>query len=114
MDRATQTQVVEMRGSRVQTHFDVAQTFTPSQLRESQTNELVPTRELADFVVTAITSDAALELLRMNPVQKLRQNVFSTVHPERIGNPRARDAQIDHTPLTQSSDLKTRNETHFS
>ena len=43
-----------------------------------------PARELADFIVAAIASNAALKLLRMNPIQELGQNEFSSMHPASI------------------------------
>jgi hypothetical protein len=84
---AAQPQVVELRVTRAQARFDVAQTFAISQLGESQTEKLIPTGEPTHFVVAAIADNTALELLRMNPIEQLSQNEFAGVHDRKIAAP---------------------------
>lgn len=83
-DLAAQTQVVELRVARAQARFDVAQTFAIRELGEGQAEKLIPTGETADFVVAAVTGDAALKLLGMDPVEQLGQDEFSGVHGRKI------------------------------
>jgi hypothetical protein len=97
MHRAAQAQVVELAVAGVETGFDVAQTFPPGQLREGQTDELVPAGELGDFAVAAVAGDAALELLGMNPIQELGEDLFSRIHARRVA-PIGHQVEIAHTP----------------
>jgi hypothetical protein len=83
-DRPTQSQVIKLAGARVETSFDVAQTFAPGQLRKDQTNQLLPAGEMFDLVVAAITLDAALEHLWVNGIEELIQNELTGEHGSRI------------------------------
>jgi hypothetical protein len=73
--------MIELGAARIQAGLDVAEAFPPGQLSESHANKLAPAGELTNFVITAKTGDAALELLGMNGLKKLRQDKFSRMHP---------------------------------
>ena len=81
---AAQSQMVELSLARTQAGFDIPQAFAIGQLGEGQTEKLIPAGEAADFVVATIAGDATLKLLRMNPVQELRQDEFAGVHGRKI------------------------------
>jgi hypothetical protein len=102
---ATQSQMVELRATRTQARFDVAQTFAISQLGEGQTEELIPTREAADFVVAAIAGDATLELLRMNPVEQLSQDELAVVHGRKIATKPAPAESADSNRSHSQNDV---------
>jgi hypothetical protein len=68
----------------VQTGFDVAQTLAPSQLREHQTDGLLPGGEVLDFVITAVAFDVAVKLLGMDQIEELGKDVLTGVHGNRI------------------------------
>ena len=79
-----QSQMIELIGARVEAGFDVAQAFAPGQLREDQTDELLPTGEMFDLVVAAVAADATVELLAMKTIQELGKDVLTGVHGSKI------------------------------
>src|SRR5262249_37597354 len=83
-DELAQPQMIELFGSGVQTRFDVAKTFAPSQLGENQTDKLLPGSEVFDLVIAAITNDTATELLSVNKIEQLRENKLAAIHDSRI------------------------------
>ena len=94
---SVQAKMVELRAARVQTRFDVAQAFAPRQLRKDHADKLIPTGELADFVIAAEAGDATLELLRVDRLKKLSQNEFAGVHRSRLRRNKPCELQIAHT-----------------
>jgi hypothetical protein len=78
--------MVEFVAAGTQADFNVSQTFPKSDLRESHTQELIPTCELTDLVVPAITGYAAPELFRVDPFGELSQNSFSGVHASSLAS----------------------------
>ena len=79
-NRRTESQVTECFATRAQADFNVRQTFAQGDLGKAHGQELIPAREVADFVVAAIASHAAAELLGVNPLHELRENGFSEMH----------------------------------
>jgi hypothetical protein len=72
--------VIKLRAEGSQTGFDVAQTFTPSQLRERQDKELFIGGQLADPEVAAVTGDTLVELVLGEEVQELGEDGATFVH----------------------------------
>jgi hypothetical protein len=56
-DATTKTHVIQLGLLRARTSFDIAQTFPPSELRESQTEKLIPAGETLDFVIASVRVD---------------------------------------------------------
>ena len=84
-DWAAQAQVIALIGPGIETGFDVPQTFPPGQLGENQTHQLVPGREVFDFVIATITFDEAVKPFAMNQIENLGKDVLAAVHASRIG-----------------------------
>ena len=78
------SQMIQLLGSRVEASFDIAQTFAPSQLSKNQTHELLPTREVFDFVVSTVALNTTMELLWMDAIQQLRKHKLTGEHASRI------------------------------
>ena len=79
-DGAAKAAVVQFRRHCSETGFDVAQAFAAGELGESQTEELIQTREVADTVVALIASHTAVEIVSGEKVQQLRENDPSSMH----------------------------------
>src|SRR4051794_3347575 len=62
-DWSPEAGVIELVTLRAETDFDVAQAFAISKLRESHSQELVPTRERTNTLVAVVTGYAAIEFL---------------------------------------------------
>src|SRR6185295_18575893 len=62
-DWSTEAGVIELVMLGGETHFDVAQAFAISKLRESHGQKLIPTREGTNTLVAPIASHAAIEFL---------------------------------------------------
>ena len=109
MHGSAQAQVVDLGAAGVEAGFDVAQTFAPSQLGEGQTDKLAPARELADLGVAAVAGDTALELLGMDPIEKLREDLFAGIHAGRVA-PGGSAVEIAHTsrPARQPCHQRTK------
>ena len=78
--------MIELVAAGTQADFNVGQTFPKGDLRERHTQELIPTGELANLVVPAITSYTAPELFRVDPVGELSQNSLSGVHARSLAS----------------------------
>jgi hypothetical protein len=76
----TKTHPVELVWTRAQTDFYVSQAVAISYLGKGHSQELIPTREVIDLVVSVIASDAAAKLLGVNPLGELRKDQFSSGH----------------------------------
>ena len=76
--------MIELVAARVQADFQVGQTLTVGYLSEGHRQELLPTRETQNLVVTAVTDDTTAELLGMNPGHDLSEDVFSNMHFESL------------------------------
>jgi hypothetical protein len=63
-----------------QTDFDVAETGATGQLSESQTEELVPAREILDVPIALVAIDANLKLVGREEIQKLSENGSAKIH----------------------------------
>jgi hypothetical protein len=72
--------VIELRAEGSQSGFDVAQTFAPGQLRESENEELFVGGQLADAEVAAVTSDTLVEFVFGEEVQELGEDGATFVH----------------------------------
>ena len=72
--------VVEARAHRAETGLDVAQALAEGQLREREAEELVETREVADFVLALVAGDAGVELRQREERHDLREDGATTVH----------------------------------
>jgi hypothetical protein len=72
--------VIELVAARTQTDFNVGQAFAEGQLRKGHGQELIPAAKVTHLVVTAVASDTASELLRVNPLDELRENGFARMH----------------------------------
>jgi hypothetical protein len=68
----------------VETGLDVAQAFALSQLRKDQAEEPLPAGEVSDFVVPAVATDQAMELLGVNEVEELGKDELAGIHASRI------------------------------
>jgi hypothetical protein len=60
--------------------FDIAQAFSPRQLREHHAKKLVPTREGPNPVVAVVSSNTAIEFVPRNEVEQLSKKDSSCVH----------------------------------
>jgi hypothetical protein len=105
-DAAPEAQVVELAGAGAETSFDVGQTVSVSHLAKGHAEELVPAREGFDLVVSRVTADAALELLQMDEIHKLRECEFFGEHCRSLARNLLREKrgnwsvslQVEHTP----------------
>lgn len=73
-------QMVLVSRTSVEASFNVPEPLAPGQLCKGHANELAPAGELTDFVIAPISNNAAMKLLRVNPVEQLSQHVLSGVH----------------------------------
>ena len=76
----SETHVIELRLLSAQTGFDVAQTAAIGELSESQTEELIPAREIFDVAIALVAIDAKLKLVARNELHELRENRLARVH----------------------------------
>ena len=65
---------------RPETGLDVAQALPVRQLGEGQAEELIETREVADFVLALVAGDAGVELRQREERHDLREDGATTVH----------------------------------
>jgi hypothetical protein len=73
-------QMIQLGLLRAQTGFDVAQTFAPGELRQGQTEKLIPAGEALRFVIAAVTFHAATEFGAGKKIHQLSKNRSATVH----------------------------------
>ena len=79
-DLAAKAHVIQLRLLRAQTGLDVAQALAIGQLRECQTQELIQTREVLDFVVAAIMLHAATKFVQRQKVHQLCKHRATGIH----------------------------------
>ena len=72
--------VIELRAKGCQTGFDVAQTFTPGQLDESQHEELFVGGQFRVAEVAVVTGDTFVELVLGQEVEELGEDGATFVH----------------------------------
>ena len=72
--------VIKFRAEGSQTGFDVAETFAPGQLSESQHEELFVSGEFSDAEVAAVTGDTLVEIVFGQEVQELGEDGATFVH----------------------------------
>ena len=72
--------VIELRAKGCQTGFDVAQTFTPGQLDESQHEELFVGGQFRVAEVAVVTGDTFVELVLGQEVEELGEDGTTFVH----------------------------------
>ena len=77
---AAKTQVIEMLALHTQIDLDVAQRFAGGQLSKRQGQELIETREVFDFVLSAPEFDHATECLQGQISHDLRKDELTRVH----------------------------------
>src|SRR5208283_2204187 len=94
--------VIEFRAEGCQTGFDVAQTFTPGQLRERQYEELFVGGEFADAAVAVVTGDTLVELVFGEEVEELGEDGATFVH--KVKN---RQSAVEH-PQGVVTELKSK------
>jgi len=83
-NEAPDAKVIQLVLPGTKANLDIAKTLAKSELAESHTQELIPTREGFDFVVTSIALDTSPKLLRVDGVHELSEDKFSGVHPESL------------------------------
>src|SRR5688572_29383343 len=69
-----------MRIAGAQAGFYISQAISVGQLAKSHAQELVPTRERFNLIVTAVAADATLKLLAVNEVGQLGEGKFVGKH----------------------------------
>jgi hypothetical protein len=72
--------MIELGLLSAQTGFDVPETAASGELSESQTQELVPAREVFDVTMTVVAIDAELKLIPRDELQQLSENRLARVH----------------------------------
>jgi hypothetical protein len=72
--------VVELPPMRGQADFDIAETFTASQLGERHCQELLPTGQMSDTPVAVVAMDESIEIIMRNELEELSENGLSLVH----------------------------------
>ena len=72
--------MIEFRAEGREAGFDVAQTFAPGQLRESQHKKLFVGGEFADPAVAVVTGDTFVELVFGQEVEELGEDGATFVH----------------------------------
>ena len=72
--------VIELRAKGCQTGFDVAQTFTPGQLGESQHEELFVGGQFRVAEVAVVTGDTFVELVLGQEVEELGEDGATFIH----------------------------------
>ena len=97
------TGVIEFGAKGRQTGFDIAQTFAPGQLCESQHEKLFVSGQLADAAVAVVTSDTLVELVFGKEVQELGEEGATFVH--KVKNRR----NAGNHPLRAVAELKSKN-----
>jgi hypothetical protein len=72
--------VIELAVNGAQAGFDVAETLAKSQLRKSETKELIEAREAATSGIAAVPLDALLELVGREVIHQLGENQTADLH----------------------------------
>jgi len=79
-DHRPKPHMIELVRARTKADFQVGQTLSIGNLSERHGEELFPTRETQNLVVSAVTNHAPTKLLGMNPRHDLGENCFSGMH----------------------------------
>lgn len=79
-DFAANGKVIEFAAMRIQACDEVAQPFSPSELRIRDAQEMIPRREVPDAVIRFEPIDQVLEMIEGNEVQQLRKNRPAAIH----------------------------------
>ena len=77
---SSKASVVQFGSKSSQACLDIAQTFAKRELRESQAQELIATREAAFATIAAVSLDASVELAPWQEVHELRKHELSVEH----------------------------------
>ena len=77
--RTAKTQVIKLARLRPQTGCNVAQAFTPRQLREHKTAELVETGKMLDRMVAVVTGNTTTKRRQRQMLHKLPKNILVRV-----------------------------------
>jgi hypothetical protein len=72
--------MIQFRAQRPQARFDVPQAFAIGQLRKSQAQKLVATREATQTAVATVLADASVELASWQKLQELRKHELTLEH----------------------------------
>ena len=72
--------MIELIAARTQADLEVSQAFAESHLSKGHGEELIPAAKVLHLVMTAVTSNTTAELLRVNPLDELRENSFARIH----------------------------------
>jgi hypothetical protein len=93
--RCTEAQVIKLGALRLQTCFDIAQTFAPRELTKRQAAELIMAGEVLDLPVAIVARDTPSENVPGQMIHHLRKNVASCMHlPLRDEKSIAKDAVV--------------------
>ena len=79
-DRPSEAGVVAFTTDGVQARDDVTQAFAKGQLGESQGEELIAAREAAGSAMTAVTSNASIEIVPRKVVHELSKHQLTSEH----------------------------------
>ena len=71
--------MIQLGRLRPQVGFDVAQAFTPRQLRERKATKLVEAGEMFDLVIAIIAGNTTTERRQRQVIHKLRENVLTQI-----------------------------------
>src|SRR5262249_54063927 len=87
-DLSPEPGMIELGLEGAQTRLDVAQAFAKGQLRECQTEKLIPTREAAWPAMATVSAHARVELVPRNEVHELSEDQLAGFHTSSstIGN----------------------------
>jgi hypothetical protein len=77
---ASEAHVIKFGLLGTQTGFDVAETGAIGELSESQTEELIPAREIFDVPIALLPIDAELKLVGRDELHDLSENRLTCVH----------------------------------
>jgi hypothetical protein len=69
--------MIELGGLRTKTRLNVQKTFTPGQLRKSETTKLIEAGEMLDFVIATIPRYATAKNMPRQVVHYLRKNILA-------------------------------------
>jgi hypothetical protein len=100
--------VVQLALHGSQAGLDVSEAFTVGELREAQTQKLIPARETAIPGIAAITAHASLKLIGWRMSHQLRENGSAKVHTPLSGSSTGtrRPCPKPRNPLGKSSNRK--------
>ena len=78
--RRSKSGVIELPAMCGETDFDVAETFTMSQLSKSHRQELFPTGQIPNTPIAVVAMHESIEIVMRNKLKQLSENGLSTVH----------------------------------